>query len=129
VLSDSEKPFSNENGRSDVRIIDFKTGGETEFTEKNIKNTLGKYNGLQLLLYGMAFESLGIKEPRIMILRQDSYDSVSAISVDYILHEVPELAEKITNVLNSGLIEKQTLGKQFRQFFLKNVPLATTDLY
>ena len=129
VLSNSEKPFSNENGRSDVTIIDFKTGGETEFTEKNIKNTLGKYNGLQLLLYGMSLESLGIKDPKIMILRQDSDDSVSAISVDYVLHELPELSEKIANVLNSGLIEKQTLGKQFRQFFLKNVPLATTDLY
>ena len=129
VLSNSEKPFSNENGQSDVTIIDFKTGGETEFTEKNIKNTLGKYNGLQLLLYGMSLESLGIKDPMIMILRQDSDDSVSAISVDYVLHELPELSEKIANVLNSGLIEKQTLGKQFRQFFLKNVPLATTDLY
>ena len=129
VLSNSEKPFSNENECVDVTIIDFKTGGETEFTEKNIKNTLGKYNGLQLLLYGMAFESLGIKDPRIMILRQDSDDSVSAISVDYVLHEVPELVEKITNVLNIGLIEKQILGKQFRKFFLKNVPLATTDLY
>ena len=77
----------------------------------------------------MSLESLGIKDPIIMILRQDSDDSVSAISVDYVLHELPELSEKIANVLNSGLIEKQTLGKQLRQFFLKNVPLATTDLY
>jgi hypothetical protein len=37
--------------------------------------------------------------------------------------------EKLSQTIRTGFIERQILGKIFRQFVIKGVPLATTDLY
>ncbi|MDR2779175.1 MAG: PD-(D/E)XK nuclease family protein [Puniceicoccales bacterium] len=122
-------PYDANRLDTDVVIIDFKTGSNVEMTERNIKWHMERYSGLQLLLYGIALKTLGFKTIKILILKHDSNIANTPIDVDYIIGQVPELMEKISQTIRTGLVERQVLGKTFRQFFIKDVPLATTDLY
>ncbi|MDR2432805.1 MAG: PD-(D/E)XK nuclease family protein [Puniceicoccales bacterium] len=114
---------------ADTVIIDFKTGSNVEMTERNIKWHMERYFGLQLLLYGIALKTLGFKTVGILILKPDSSIANTPIDVNCILEQLPELMEKLSQTIRTGLIERQILGKIFRQFVIKDVPLATTDLY
>ncbi|MDR0742011.1 MAG: PD-(D/E)XK nuclease family protein [Puniceicoccales bacterium] len=114
---------------TDTVIIDFKTGSNVEMTERNVKWHMERYSGLQLLLYGIALKTLGFKTVGILMLKPDSSIANTSIDIDYILEQVPELLEKLSQTICTGLIERQILGKIFRQFVIKDVPLATTDLY
>lgn len=116
----------NENN---VTIIDFKTGNDIELTERNIATLIKKYNSLQLVLYGMALQTLGMKNISLMILRHDSDNKLQPINLDYILQKCDNTIQMIKNTLTTGMIPKQILGKQFRQYVKNDVPLATTDLY
>ncbi|MDR2603323.1 MAG: PD-(D/E)XK nuclease family protein [Puniceicoccales bacterium] len=114
---------------TDTVIIDFKTGSNVEMTERNVKWHMERYFGLQLLLYGIALKTLGFKTVGILILKPDSSIANIPIDVNCILEQVPELMEKLSQTIRTGLIERQILGKIFQQFAIKDVPLATTDLY
>jgi RecB family exonuclease len=114
---------------SAVTIIDFKTGSDFELTERNVRWRMEKYESLQLFLYGLALRAIGFKHVKIMILKPDSAILNSAISMDYIIANVPKMLEKLGQVIETGLIERQILGKTFRGYFVDSVPLATTDLY
>ncbi|MDR1457420.1 MAG: PD-(D/E)XK nuclease family protein [Puniceicoccales bacterium] len=122
-------PYDANHFDADTMIIDFKTGSNVEMTERNIKWHMERYFGLQLLLYGIALKTLGFKTVGILILKPDSSTATAPIDVNYILEQVPELLEKLSQTIRTGLIERQILGKIFRQFVIGNVPLATTDLY
>jgi hypothetical protein len=128
VLSDAEAKRACAGGES-ATIIDFKTGGDLEMTEKNIRTHLLKYANLQLFLYGMALKSIGFSTVSIAILKPDSDRQSQAISVDYAKKCVPELIKTLETIGKTGLIERQILGKTFRQYFVDRLPLATTDLY
>ncbi|MDR1890924.1 MAG: PD-(D/E)XK nuclease family protein [Puniceicoccales bacterium] len=114
---------------ADTVIIDFKTGSNVEMTERNVKWHMERYSGLQLFLYGIALKTLGCKTIKILILKPDSSIANTPIDIDYIIGQVPRLMENLSRTIRTGLIERQILGKIFRQFFVKDVPLATTDLY
>ncbi|MDR1528650.1 MAG: PD-(D/E)XK nuclease family protein [Puniceicoccales bacterium] len=122
-------PYDANHFDADTVIIDFKTGNNVEMTERNIKWHMERYSGLQLLLYGIALKTLGFKTVGILMLKPDSNIANAPIDVSYILEQVPGLMGKLSQTIRRGLIERQILGKIFRQFFIKNVPLATTDLY
>lgn len=114
---------------NNVIIIDFKTGNDIELTERNIVTLIKKYNSLQLVLYGMALSELGIKNINLMLLRHDSANNLQPINLDYILQKCDNTMQIIESILTTGMIPKQIFGKQFRQYVIKDVPLATTDLY
>ncbi|MDR2776982.1 MAG: PD-(D/E)XK nuclease family protein [Puniceicoccales bacterium] len=122
-------PYDANHFETDTVIIDFKTGSNVEMTKRNVKWHMERYLGLQLLLYGIALKTLGFKTIEILILKPDSSIANTPIDIDYILEQVPELMEKLSQTIRTGLIERQILGKIFRQFAIKDVPLATTDLY
>jgi hypothetical protein len=113
---------------SDAVIIDFKTGGDSELTEKNVVWHLQKYDGVQLFLYGIALEAIGFERVKIMVLKPNSRPSNEAISMDYISARSAELVDNLARVIRSRLLERRVLGN-FRQYFPDLLPLATTDLY
>ncbi|MDR2629168.1 MAG: PD-(D/E)XK nuclease family protein [Puniceicoccales bacterium] len=125
----SGNPYDANNSDADTVIIDFKTGSNVEMTERNVKWHMERYLGLQLLLYGIALKTLGFKTVGILILKPGSSIANTPIDVNYILKQVPELMEKLSQTIRTGLIERQVLGKTFRQLVVEDVPLATTDLY
>jgi hypothetical protein len=122
-------PHDANNFDADTVIIDFKTGSNVEMTERNVKWHMERYFGLQLLLYGIALKTLGFQTVGMLILKPGSNIVNTPIDVDYILGQVPESMERLSRTIRTGLIERQILGKIFRQFVIKDVPLATTDLY
>jgi hypothetical protein len=114
---------------SNVVIVDFKTGNDPELTERNIRWHMQKFSGVQLLLYGMALRAIGFKHIKILVLKPDSGPSNGAIDLEYAIGQASPLMEKLGQMARTGLIERQILGKNYRQFFIGSVPLATTDLY
>ncbi|MDR1414096.1 MAG: PD-(D/E)XK nuclease family protein [Puniceicoccales bacterium] len=110
-------------------VIDFKTGNDLELTPKNVRWHMQRYSSLQLFLYGLALREIGFQDVKILILKPDSGISSTAIAMEYIVEQVPELISKLEQFIETGLIERQILGKTFAQYFLQAVPLATTDLY
>jgi hypothetical protein len=128
IISNGD-PYHANHFDGDTMVIDFKTGSNVEMTERNVKWHMERYFGLQLLLYGIALKTLGFKTIGILILKPDSSITNTPIDVNCILEQIPELMEKLSRTIRTGLIERQILGKVFRQFVIEDVPLATTDLY
>ncbi|MDR1433290.1 MAG: PD-(D/E)XK nuclease family protein [Puniceicoccales bacterium] len=115
--------------QSAVTIVDFKTGNDFELTEKNIKWHMQRYASLQLLLYGLALKATGFAHVKILILKPDSPQSNSAISIDYAIDMAQEPMAKLAKTIETGLIERQIFGKTVRSYFAHRLPTATTDLY